>query len=101
MRLSMGRVVLMRARPGRIKADICIELPHPRRYTVKATPVFSDYEAALTEEIRVESIKTVQWVSFRGCAAPQGAIARGSGFFRVFELRPAAISGRLAHPYCL
>ena len=50
----------MRARPGRIKADICIELPHPRRYTVKATPVFSDYEAALTEEIRVESIKTVQ-----------------------------------------
>ena len=60
MRLSMGRVVLMRARPGRIKADICIELPHPRRYTVKATPVFSDYEAALTEEIRVESIKTVQ-----------------------------------------
>ena len=51
----------MRARPGRIKADICIELPHPRRYTVKATPVFSDYEAALTEEIRVESIKTVQW----------------------------------------
>ena len=91
----------MLARTGRIKADICIELPHPRRYTVKATPVFSDYEAALTEEIRVESIKTVQWVSFRGCAAPQGAIARGSGFFRVFELRPAAISGRLAHPYCL
>ena len=62
----------MRARPGRIKAHIRIELPHLRRYTVKATPVFSDYEAALTEEIRVESIKTVQWVSFRCCAAPQG-----------------------------
>ena len=60
MRVSMGRVVLMRARPGRIKAHIRIELPHLRRYTVKATPVFSDYEAALTEEIRVESIKTVQ-----------------------------------------
>jgi len=56
----MGRVVLMSARPGRIKADIRIELPHPRLYTVKTTPVFSDYKAALTEEIRGESIKTVQ-----------------------------------------
>ena len=37
-----------------------IELPYPRRYTVKTTPAFSDYKAALTEEIRVESIKTVQ-----------------------------------------
>lgn len=50
----------MRARPGRIKADMRIELPHPRLYTVKTTPVVSDYKTMLTEEIRVESIKTVQ-----------------------------------------
>jgi len=35
-------------------------LPHPRLYTAKATPAFSEYKAALTEEIRIESIKTVQ-----------------------------------------
>jgi ABC-type nitrate/sulfonate/bicarbonate transport system ATPase subunit len=50
----------MRARPGRIKADMRIELPHPRLYTVTTTPAFSDYKTTLTEEIRVESIKTVQ-----------------------------------------
>ncbi len=60
MRVSLGRVVFISARPGRIKADIRIELPHPRLYTVKSTAAFSDYKAALTEEIRVESIKTVQ-----------------------------------------
>jgi len=54
-----SRVVVMSARPGRIKADIRIELPHPRLYTVKTTPAFSDYKARLTEDIRVESIKTI------------------------------------------
>jgi ABC-type nitrate/sulfonate/bicarbonate transport system ATPase subunit len=55
-----SRVVVMSARPGRIKADIHIDLPHPRLYTVKTTPAFSDYKATLTEHIRVESIKTAQ-----------------------------------------
>ena len=43
MRVSLGRVVFISARPGRIKADIRIELRHPSLYTVKSTPVFSDY----------------------------------------------------------
>ncbi len=55
-----SRVVVVSARPGRIKADIRIDLPHPRLYTVKTTPAFSDYKARLTEDIRVESIKTAQ-----------------------------------------
>ncbi len=55
-----SRVVVMSARPGRIKADIRIDLPHPRLYTVKTTPAFSEYKARLTEDIRVESIKTAQ-----------------------------------------
>lgn len=51
-----SRVEVMSARPGRIKADIPVELPHPRHYTVKTSPAFSDLKARLTEEIRVEAV---------------------------------------------
>jgi NitT/TauT family transport system ATP-binding protein len=53
-----NRVAVMSARPGRIKSDVRIDLPHPRHYTVKTAPEFSAYKARLTEEIRAESIKT-------------------------------------------
>ena len=52
-----GRVVVMSARPGRIKADVAVPLAHPRHYTVKTTPAFSDLKARLTEEIRAEALK--------------------------------------------
>lgn len=52
-----NRVVVMTARPGRIKCDITIDLPYPRDYRVKTTPEFAAYKARLTEEIRAESIK--------------------------------------------
>ena len=55
-----NRVAVMTARPGRIKSDIAITLPHPRHYTIKTTPEFSTYKAQLTEEIRVESIRAVE-----------------------------------------
>ncbi|HYD66875.1 MAG TPA: ABC transporter ATP-binding protein, partial [Azospirillum sp.] len=55
-----SRVVVMSARPGRIKCDIAIDLPHPRSYKVKTTPQFAAYKERLTEEIRVETIKTLQ-----------------------------------------
>jgi ABC-type nitrate/sulfonate/bicarbonate transport system ATPase subunit len=51
-----SRVVIMTARPGRIKADVRIELPHPRHYTIKTSPEFSVLKARLTEEIRSEAI---------------------------------------------
>ena len=54
-----NRVAVMTARPGRIKSDVRIDLPHPRHYTIKTTPEFSAYKARLTEDIRAESIKTV------------------------------------------
>lgn len=53
--IFMGnRVVVMSARPGRIKCDIAVPLEHPRRYSVKTTLVFTELKARLTEEIRVE-----------------------------------------------
>jgi len=52
-----SRVVVMSARPGRIKADVTVAIPHPRQYTVKTTPEFSALKAQLTEQIRVEAIK--------------------------------------------
>jgi NitT/TauT family transport system ATP-binding protein len=39
------RVIVMAARPGRIIADITIDLPRPRQLDVKRTPEFAKYEA--------------------------------------------------------
>jgi ABC-type nitrate/sulfonate/bicarbonate transport system ATPase subunit len=55
-----NRVLVMTARPGKVKCDIGIDLPHPRHYTVKTTPEFAAYKARLTEEIRVESIRAAE-----------------------------------------
>lgn len=53
--IFMGnRVVVMSARPGRIKCDIPVPLAHPRHYAMKTTPAFSELKARLTEEIRIE-----------------------------------------------
>jgi len=51
-----GRVVVFSARPGRIKADIAVDLPHPRHYTIKTSPEFMALKARLTEEIRAEAL---------------------------------------------
>ncbi len=55
-----NRVLVMTARPGKVKCDISIDLPHPRHYTMKTTPEFAAYKARLTEEIRVEAIRSAQ-----------------------------------------
>jgi ABC-type nitrate/sulfonate/bicarbonate transport system ATPase subunit len=55
-----NRVAVLSARPGRIKAELRITLPHPRHYTMKTTPEFSNYKAQLTEEIRMEAMKAVE-----------------------------------------
>jgi len=51
-----SRVVVMTARPGRIKDDVPVPLPHPRHYTVKTEARFSALKAQLTEEIRTEAL---------------------------------------------
>jgi ABC-type nitrate/sulfonate/bicarbonate transport system ATPase subunit len=51
-----SRVVVMSARPGRIKAEVPVDLPHPRHYTMKTSPDFTALKARLTEEIRAEAV---------------------------------------------
>jgi NitT/TauT family transport system ATP-binding protein len=58
-----NRVAVMSARPGRIKAEVRIDLPHPRHYTIKTTPGFSRYKAELTEQIRAEAVRAAQMES--------------------------------------
>jgi NitT/TauT family transport system ATP-binding protein/sulfonate transport system ATP-binding protein len=55
-----SRVLVMSARPGRIKSDVAVDLPHPRHYTIKTSPEFSALKARLTEEIRVEAMRSVE-----------------------------------------
>ena len=55
-----SRVMVMSARPGRIKAEVPVPIPHPRHYTVKTTPEFSALKALLTEEIRVEALRATE-----------------------------------------
>ena len=55
-----NRVVVMSARPGRIKLDRAVTLPHPRHYSVKTTPDFMALKAELTEQVRIEVIAALQ-----------------------------------------
>ncbi|MEI4470971.1 ABC transporter ATP-binding protein [Frigidibacter sp. MR17.24] len=51
-----GRVVTMSARPGRIKSITPVPFAHPRTYTLKSAPEFSELRLKLTEELRAEAI---------------------------------------------
>jgi NitT/TauT family transport system ATP-binding protein len=48
------RVIVMSARPGRIIADIAIELPRPRELRVKRTPEFVAYEEQIWNLISIQ-----------------------------------------------
>ena len=49
-----SRVVVMSARPGRIKLDRAVPIAHPRSYATKTTPDFMTFQAELTEQVRTE-----------------------------------------------
>ena len=55
-----SRVIVMSARPGRIKAEIDVDLPHPRSYKIKTTPEFVQLKERLVEEIRTEALKVAE-----------------------------------------
>ena len=52
-----NRVVVMTARPGRIKHEERVTFEHPRDYRIKTSPVFAEHKARLTEEIRAETLR--------------------------------------------
>ena len=49
-----NRVIVMSARPGRIKADVQVPLAYPRDWTMKTTSEFATLKALLMGEIREE-----------------------------------------------
>ena len=55
-----SRVIVMSARPGRIKLDRPVPLAHPRHYAMKTTPAFMALKAELTEAVREEVLKAAQ-----------------------------------------
>ena len=55
-----NRVIVMTARPGRIKADVKVPLAHPRDYRMKTSPEFGALKERLTEDIRVETLKAAE-----------------------------------------
>jgi ABC-type nitrate/sulfonate/bicarbonate transport system ATPase subunit len=58
-----NRVLVMSARPGRIKAEVPVPLPHPREWTVKTTPEFAALKGRLMAEIREEVRKAAAAVA--------------------------------------
>jgi ABC-type nitrate/sulfonate/bicarbonate transport system ATPase subunit len=55
-----SRVVVMSARPGRIKVDRAVALAHPRHWSVKTTPEFARLKGELMEQVRVEVLASQQ-----------------------------------------
>jgi ABC-type nitrate/sulfonate/bicarbonate transport system ATPase subunit len=53
-----SRVVVMSARPGRIKLDRAVPLAHPRHWSVKTTVPFAGLKAELMEAVRAEVLAT-------------------------------------------
>jgi ABC-type nitrate/sulfonate/bicarbonate transport system ATPase subunit len=53
------RVLVMSARPGRIKFDANVAFNHPRHYSIKTTREFAELKAELTEQVREEVRKSL------------------------------------------
>ena len=58
-----NRVVVMSARPGRIKLDRPVPLDYPRHYSVKTSPPFAALKAQLMEQVRAEVLASQLAVS--------------------------------------
>lgn len=54
------RVVVMSARPGRVREIMDIDLPRPRDYKIKGDPKFIEYRFHASEIIREESMKLLK-----------------------------------------
>jgi NitT/TauT family transport system ATP-binding protein len=54
------RIVVMSASPGRIIADIRVELPRPREQSLLTDPAFIDYKRQCLDLIRQETLRAFQ-----------------------------------------
>jgi NitT/TauT family transport system ATP-binding protein len=54
------RVLVMTARPGRIKESIEIGLERPRKFEVLSSPEFLEYKSKLLESVREESLRAAE-----------------------------------------
>ncbi len=54
------RVLMMSARPGRIKGEIDIDLPRPRDHSIVTTARFTEYKKAILDQIYEESVRAAR-----------------------------------------
>ncbi len=59
------RVLVMTARPGRIKEDIQVGVDRPRTFEILTTPEFFEYKARLLAAVREESLRTAEQLEAR------------------------------------
>jgi ABC-type nitrate/sulfonate/bicarbonate transport system ATPase subunit len=53
------RVMMMSARPGRIKMELEIDLPRPRDHNILTHPHFNELKKIVLDQIYEESVKAV------------------------------------------
>ena len=95
-----NRVAVFSARPGRIKAEIAVDFPHPRHYTIKTSPEFMEIKARLTEEIRAESMAAER--AFERCESLRQPLCRRTSGARgpVRDVRKDSRAGRRRQAAC-
>ncbi|UJA19388.1 ABC transporter ATP-binding protein [Thermoleophilia bacterium SCSIO 60948] len=59
------RVLIMTARPGRIKEDLAVGVERPRTFEVMTDPEFFEYKSHLHAAIREESLRTAEQLETR------------------------------------
>ena len=54
------RVLVMSARPGRIKEEVPIQFERPRTFEILSAPEFFEYKAQLLKSVREESLRSAE-----------------------------------------
>lgn len=73
-------VYVMTFRPGTIKQELKIEVPHPRDHEVRTSPFFTDLKKEITNSIREETLK-----SLHAAEESMKKSAGKGGLFRFFK----------------
>lgn len=76
-------VYVMSFRPGTIKQELKIDVPHPRPHEVRTSPFFVDMKRQITSFIREETLKSIEATK----AATQLQTNRRPKFLKLFNRR--------------